>query len=124
MKALIVGGGVCGPVTAMALQRAGVDAIIYESRERPLGDAGGYLTVATNGLDALRAIDCDGVVMDNGFPTRDIVMFNGAGKRLGRVPMGSTRDAGLISQTIKRAQLHRALHEEAARRGIRMELGK
>jgi 2-polyprenyl-6-methoxyphenol hydroxylase-like FAD-dependent oxidoreductase len=124
MKALIIGGGVCGPVTAMALQRAGWDAVIYESRERPLGDAGGYLTVATNGLDALRAIGCEGVVVQEGFPTRDIVMFNGAGKPLGRVPMGSTRDAGLISHTIKRAHLHRALHEEAARRGVRMEPGK
>ena len=124
MKALIIGGGVCGPVAAMALQRAGIDAVIFESRERALGDAGGYLSVATNGLDALRAIDADRVVMQRGFVTRDIVMFNGRGKTLGRVPMGSTHDAGLTSHTIKRAQLHRALHEEADRRGVRMELGK
>jgi FAD-dependent urate hydroxylase len=124
MKALIIGGGVCGPVSAMALQRAGVEAVIFESRARAVGDAGGYLSVATNGLDALRAIDTDRVVTERGFPTRDIVMFNGAGKPLGRVPMGSTHDAGLLSHTIKRAHLHRALHEEADRRGVRMEFGK
>lgn len=28
--ALIIGGGVAGPVAAMALQRAGIDATIYE----------------------------------------------------------------------------------------------
>ena len=55
MKALIIGAGVCGPVTAMALQRAGIDAVVYEPR--PGGGRGSYLTVATNGLDALRAID-------------------------------------------------------------------
>ena len=56
--------------------------------------------------------------------TRDIVMFNGAGKPLARVPMGSNHESGLVSQTIKRAHLHRALHEEAVRRGVRMESGK
>ena len=124
MKALIIGGGVCGPVAAMALQRAGIDAVIFESRDRALGDAGGYLSVATNGLDALRAIDADRVVMQRAFLTHDIVMFNGTGKPLGRVAMGSMRDASLISHTIKRAQLHRALHEEADRRGVRVEFGK
>lgn len=124
MKALIIGGGVCGPVTAMALQRAGIDAVIFESRERPLGDAGGYLSVATNGLDALRAIDSDRLVVQRGFPTPDIVMLNGAGEPLARVPMGSNHESGLVSQTIKRAHLHRALHEEADRRGVRMESGK
>jgi 2-polyprenyl-6-methoxyphenol hydroxylase-like FAD-dependent oxidoreductase len=124
MKALIIGGGVCGPVTGMALQRAGIDAVIFESRAQALGDAGGYLTVATNGLDALRAIDSDRLVTQRGFPTRDIVMFNGAGRPLARVPMGSTHETGLVSHTIKRAHLHRALHEEAARRGVLMESGK
>ncbi len=28
-KALIVGGGIAGPVTAMALQRAGIDPVVY-----------------------------------------------------------------------------------------------
>jgi len=30
-RALIIGGGVAGPVTAMALQRAGIDAVVYEA---------------------------------------------------------------------------------------------
>ena len=28
-KALIVGGGIAGPVTAMALQRAGIESVVY-----------------------------------------------------------------------------------------------
>jgi 2-polyprenyl-6-methoxyphenol hydroxylase-like FAD-dependent oxidoreductase len=31
-RALIIGGGVAGPVVAMALQRAGVDATVYEAQ--------------------------------------------------------------------------------------------
>ena len=30
-KALIIGGGIAGPVTAMALQRAGIDPVVYEA---------------------------------------------------------------------------------------------
>ena len=67
MKALIVGAGVCGPVTAMALQQAGIAAEVFEAR-RPAAEAGSYLTVATNGLDALRAIDAHGPVLAAGFP--------------------------------------------------------
>ena len=32
--ALIIGGGIAGPVTAMALQRAGIDSVVYEAYGR------------------------------------------------------------------------------------------
>jgi 2-polyprenyl-6-methoxyphenol hydroxylase-like FAD-dependent oxidoreductase len=69
-RALIIGGGVAGPVTAMALQRAGMDAVVYEARA-PADDeeVGSYLGVATNGIDALRAVDADKPVLAAGFPT-------------------------------------------------------
>ena len=57
-KALIIGGGIAGPVTAMALQRAGIDPVVYEAYGTSAGlDAGAFLTVAVNGLDALRTLD-------------------------------------------------------------------
>lgn len=59
MKALIVGAGVCGPVAAMALQRAGIDTNVYEARPPTADSVGSYLTVAINGLDALRAIGAE-----------------------------------------------------------------
>ena len=124
MKALIVGAGVCGPVTAMALQRAGIDAVVYDAHGPTAADAGSYLTVATNGLDALRAIDAHGPVLKAGFPTSRTALFSGTGKRLGTVPIGSTRGERDVSHTLKRAHLHRALHEEAARRGVPIEFGK
>ena len=124
MKALIVGAGVCGPVTAMGLQRAGIDAVVYDAHGPTTEDAGSYLTVATNGLDALRAIGAHGPVLEAGFPTSRTALFSGTGKRLGTVPIGSTHATADVSHTLKRAHLHRALHEEAARRGVPIELGK
>ena len=40
VKALIAGGGIAGPVTAMALQRAGIEAVVYEAHVPGTGDAG------------------------------------------------------------------------------------
>ena len=53
MEALIIGAGIAGPVTAMAFQRAGIDAGVVEAHALDDGDIGSYLSVAPNGLDAL-----------------------------------------------------------------------
>jgi FAD-dependent urate hydroxylase len=124
VKALIAGGGVAGPVTAMALQRAGIEAVVYEAHVPGTGEAGSYLTVATNGLDALRAIDADKPVLAAGFPTPTNVLLSGSGRRLGVVSNGGRLADGTVSHTIKRARLYRALHDEAAARDIRTEYGR
>ena len=124
MKALITGGGVAGPVTAMALQRAGIEAVVYEAYVPDGDEAGSYLTVATNGLDALRAIDADKPVLAAGFPTPTNMLLSGNGRRLGTVSNGGRLADGTVSHTIKRPRLYRALHDEAAGRGIRIEYGR
>jgi FAD-dependent urate hydroxylase len=123
-KALIAGGGIAGPVTAMALQRAGIEAVVYEAHRPTADDAGSYLTVATNGLDALRAVGADRPVLAAGFPTPTNVLLSGSGRRLGAVSNGGRLADGTVSHTIKRARLYRALHQEAADRGIALEYGR
>jgi FAD-dependent urate hydroxylase len=122
-KVLIVGGGVAGPVTAMALQRAGLEAVVYEAHPLSSADVGSYLTVASNGLDALAAIGAEAGVTAVAFPTPRMVLSSGRGKRLGTMAMGRS-SIGATSQTLRRAHLHRALYEEATRRGVRFEFGK
>src|SRR3712207_3898552 len=121
-RALIIGGGIAGPVTAMALQRAGIEPVVYEAYGKDAGlDAGAFLTVAVNGLDALRTLDAHEPVLDAGFPTSNIEFFSGTGKRLGEVPIGGRLPDGTVTHTIKRADLYRALRDEATRRGIPIE---
>jgi 2-polyprenyl-6-methoxyphenol hydroxylase-like FAD-dependent oxidoreductase len=122
--ALIIGGGIAGPVTAMALQRAGIKATVYEAYPTNAGAAGAFLTIAVNGLDALRTLDLHRQVMAAGFPTATIELFSGTGKRLGQVPIGGTLPDGTMTHTIKRADLYRILYEETLRRDIRIEHGK
>src|ERR671917_1063780 len=103
-KALIIGGGIGGPVTARALQRASIDPVIYEAYDTSAGlDAGAFLTVAVNGLDALRVLDAHEAVLDAGFPTRSIEFFSGTGKHLGEVPIGGARLGRTGTPTLKRA---------------------
>ena len=123
-RALIIGGGVAGPVTAMALQRAGIDAVVYETYPQSTEEVGSYLGVATNGIDALRAIDADAPVLDAGFPTPVNVLLSGTGRRLGTVTNGGTLPDGTTAHTIKRARLYRALQQQAAARGVPLEYGK
>ena len=50
---LIIGGGIAGPVAGMALQKAGIQATVYEAYERAADGVGGGLSIAPNGLNAL-----------------------------------------------------------------------
>lgn len=118
---LIIGCGIGGPVLAMALQRQGIHSAIYEAHDRPADYVGSFLNLASNGLSALHAIR---VSVHSGFPTEQMVMWSGSGKRLGMIPNGMKLGNGLGSVTMRRGQLHRELREEAIRRGIRIHVGK
>jgi 2-polyprenyl-6-methoxyphenol hydroxylase-like FAD-dependent oxidoreductase len=121
--ALIIGGGIAGPVAALALQRAGFAVTVFEARRQPGSDAGSYLSVASNGLDALAAIGADRAALAGSFSTTDLILCSGAGKRLATLPIGARRPSG-GTVTVRRATLHRALHEHAASQGIRFEYDK
>lgn len=126
MKALIIGGGIGGPVTAAALRRAGIEAVVYEAHAGPGDDIGAFLTLAPNGLAALRTVGMLGAARDAAaFPTTRIEFVNGAGRRLGALPDGSDEGpAELRTVTVNRGALQRALAEAAQGQGIRIEYGK
>jgi 2-polyprenyl-6-methoxyphenol hydroxylase-like FAD-dependent oxidoreductase len=121
---MIIGGGIAGPAMAMALQKAGIDPVIYEAHPAAADETGAFLTVATNGISALRVLDADAAVLDAGFPTPAIVLRSCTGKRLGANSTGWTLPDGTISHTIMRADLYRALQEQARQRGITVAFGK
>lgn len=113
--ALIIGGGVAGPVAAMALQRAGLEPIVYEAYPAGAHGAGAFLTIAVNGLAALRVLDLHCAVMERGFVTANIAFVSGTGKRLGTLPLGGRLPDGTLTHTIKRADAGR--RATAGRRG-------
>jgi 2-polyprenyl-6-methoxyphenol hydroxylase-like FAD-dependent oxidoreductase len=125
-EALISGGGIAGTVAAIALHRAGWQPRVFESRPAGVADErGAFLTVAVNGLTALRALDLDPArVLGAGFATPTLSMRNGRGRSLGVLPLGGPAEDGTVTTTIRRADLYAALRAVAIERGIPIEFGK
>lgn len=122
--ALVIGAGVAGPVLAMALQRVGIAATVFERDPVGAEQRGSWLTFQANGMDALAAIDADGAVRELGFPVESISFINGRGRRLGRIPLAGPRADGQLSLMMRRAELYAALREVARERGARVCYGK
>jgi 2-polyprenyl-6-methoxyphenol hydroxylase-like FAD-dependent oxidoreductase len=117
-KAIVIGGGIAGPVTAMALQKAGIEATVYEAYASAADGVGGMLGLAPNGLDALAAIDLDEPVRRVAEPVSAMVVQSWTGKQLARFDDPSGKP---IMHVVWRADLFRALYVEARSRGIKIE---
>ena len=110
-KALIIGGGIAGPATALFLNRAGIAAEVYEARSATDEDAGFFLNIAPNGMNVLKTLGVDRQLEPDGFPATGITFFNRKGKQIG----------GLV---VKWAELHRVLREEMGRQDIPLRFDK
>ncbi|MEU6240935.1 FAD-dependent monooxygenase [Streptomyces sp. NPDC047024] len=120
--ALVIGGGIAGPVTALALRRAGIEATVFESHPVAATDGvGAMLSLAPNGIDALRAVGADAAVEAVGQPVPGVVMADGGGNRLaefhGFPGLPATR-------AMARADLFRALADHASAEGVQLMYGK
>lgn len=123
-KGLIIGCGVAGPVVALFLQRAGIEAQIYEARDASTDYGGLFLNMACNGLGVLGTLGLDEQVARQGSPIPRMIISNGKGKRLGEVRNGARAEVGAPSINILRSRLHQVLREEAERQGIKIAFGK
>jgi len=123
-KALIIGCGIAGPAIALFLQRAGIEAEIYEARASAIDYGGLFLNTACNGLGVLKTLGLDEQVSRQGSPIPCMMIWSGNGKRLGEVRNGARAEVGAPSINILRSRLHQTLREEAERRGIKIVFGK
>jgi 2-polyprenyl-6-methoxyphenol hydroxylase-like FAD-dependent oxidoreductase len=100
----VIGGGIAGPVAALALRKAGIEATVYESHPTPSDGVGGAIAVAPNGMAALDIVGAAGAVEDAAWPIHRQVMSIGAK----RVRLPGLAGVGPI-QMINRSDLYRAL---------------
>src|ERR1700681_2290152 len=119
--ALVIGGGIAGPVAATALTMAGIDAAVSEARD-PAGanGIGGSLALEPNGLAVLAIVGADDAVRAAAAPITRSVMSMGS--KTGRdmpAPQGLPP-----RQLIDRGALHRILRDRAQRAGVRIHDGK
>lgn len=120
----IIGGGVAGLVTAIALQRKGIASTVYEAWPGSSDDAGAFFTIATNGLRALRSIDCLDTVVAQGFLVPRLKVWSGTGKLLGEVPRSGSDCFDTSSLTVQRGRFVAALRDIAQQHGICVVAGK
>jgi len=123
--AIVAGGGIAGTIAAIALHDAGFAPVIHEAHDRGADERGAFVTVAVNGLAALRTLGLDPAqVFAAGFATPAMALRNSAGRELARLPLGGPEPDGTTTTTIRRAELYLALRGEAERRGIPLVYGK
>ncbi|AYF74324.1 FAD-dependent monooxygenase [Nocardia yunnanensis] len=118
-SALVIGGGISGPVTAAALRRAGIDATVFEAYPGPAYGIGANLALAPNGVAALEIVGAADPVRALAVPvSRSSMSVNGK-----RFDLPGLRDIEPL-RVIDRADLHQALHDSAVAAGVRFEYDK
>ena len=117
--AIVIGGGIAGPVTAMALGKAGIEATVYEAYPSSADGLGGRLALAPNGVAALGVIGAADAVTAAATPISRQVMRMGEK----RVEMPRLADLPPL-QVVDRGDLYRVLHDLAVAADVAVEYGK
>lgn len=119
--AIVVGGGVAGPVAALALRKAGIEAVVYEAYEPGRGTVGGPLSVASNGQAALDLVGAADLLGEIATPTPRMIIQSYTGKVLGEVTDLPGQNPRL---TVPRGLLAAQLRRHAIESGIEVVYGK
>lgn len=120
--ALIIGGGICGLTTAIALARKGIAVQVFEQASR-LKEVGAGLTVWHNGMYALNEIGLDSAVIKCGQVVESFRFLDVHGKVLGAVDLDRLlRQTGQPAVTVHRKRLMEVL-SAAAQGGISIKTG-
>ncbi|GIJ46009.1 FAD-dependent oxidoreductase [Virgisporangium aliadipatigenens] len=118
MRVLVVGGGVAGTATALALRRYGIPSTVFEAYGAGGDDAGAFLTVMAGGMSALASIDAADAVVAVSYPAAAVETFTADGTHL------KHGDIAGPARTLSRAALYRALQELAVEREIEIAHGR
>ena len=117
---VIVGGGIGGPATALALAGAGLPVTLLERSAAPDGGGAG-LALYPNGLAVLYGLGLRGPLTHAGHAARHGEVR--AGRRAHRIPVPDYGHGLDHVLTLPRAAMHRVLHEAAAGAGIDVRFG-
>src|SRR5713226_10719598 len=114
----IIGGGIGSLATASALQRQGIQVIVFE-RNPELREIGAGLTLWANGVQVLRQLGLADALAAVSAPLAHFECWSWRGKRLGSMRLDTIeRLVGAPSIGIHRADLLRLLTGEVAGESI------
>ena len=122
-KALIIGAGIAGPVTAILLKRAGFEAAVYEAWSYSTGIGGG-LQIAPNGMHVLNEIGLASELTSRGAVCESFDFYSQNGARLGSINRNMQARFGQPAVNMKRALLNEALVDKAWSSCVEMHFEK
>lgn len=106
---LILGGGIAGLTTAIALKKIGIEAVVAESAPE-IKAVGAGLALAANAMMALRQIGVAEQVIQEGRELLAFSIYDQKGKLISRTDTDPANSKfGISNFTIHRADLHRVL---------------
>ncbi|MBF9251808.1 FAD-dependent monooxygenase [Pontibacter sp. 172403-2] len=111
MKAILIGGGIGGLCAAIALQKQGITATVYEAAPE-LKPVGAGVGLAANAIQGLQRLGVAAEVVARGKQLTALVMFDGAGNVISHMDTQPlSRKYGINNFVIHRADLHEVLQQ-------------
>lgn len=121
MKALIIGGGICGLTAAAALSKIGLDVLLFE-KSSELREVGAGLTLWSNGVSALSNIDLAESAVQHGQIVQCFEFMTERGRRLGSIDLNRFNSfVGYPSVSIHRMKLMQVLRQKLDSAILRLE---
>ena len=113
-QALIIGGGIAGLTTALALQRAGLTVSVFEQADASREEGAG-IALWSNAAHVLVHLGCTDLLESLGAPITRIVRYTPTGRILSEQPLDHfTSSDGIGSFAVHRAEFHRGLLQAVA----------
>ncbi|WP_244567668.1 FAD-dependent monooxygenase [Bradyrhizobium erythrophlei] len=111
-KAIIIGAGIAGPVTAIFLKRAGIDAQLFEAWPHSTGIGGG-LQIAPNGMHVLAELGLADEMIRRGSVAEAFEFYSRSGALLGSINHNMKERFGQPAVNMRRAALNEAILNRA-----------
>jgi len=122
-KALIIGAGIAGPITAILLKRAGFETEIFEAWPRSTGIGGG-LQIAPNGMHVLAEAGLASELIRRGSVAESIEFYSQSGAKLGSVNRNMKERFGQPAVNMRRSVLNEAVLAKADTENIEVAFEK
>jgi 2-polyprenyl-6-methoxyphenol hydroxylase-like FAD-dependent oxidoreductase len=122
-KALVIGAGIAGPITAILFKWAGIDAEIFEAWPRSSGIGGG-LQIAPNGMQVLAEAGLADEMIRRGSVAEAIEFYSQSGAKLGAVNRNMRERFGQPAVNMRRSVLNDAVLAKADAENIKVTFDK
>ena len=122
-KALIIGAGIAGPVSALFLRRIGYEAAVYEAWSYSTGIGGG-LQIAPNGMHVLAELGIADDIIRGGEISECFEFYSRKGKRLAAIQQNMQARFGQPAVNMRRAMLNEMLVDKAWSSSVEVHFDK